>query len=80
MRTCAPQVLASEVDAQKAVAPYLEHPLLRKIVQTFTNDPRGDFAQWATNPLVISMLEQASDLGKMATGRPPVCMRVCICL
>ena len=57
-------VLASDYEAQRAVAPFLEHPLLRRIVQTFTNDPRNDFAQWATNPLVLRMLEEARELGK----------------
>lgn len=54
-----PQVLASEYEAQKAVAPFLHTPVLRRIVQTFTNDERGDFGKWATNPRVIEMLREA---------------------
>ena len=51
-------VLSSDVEAQRNVAPFLEIPALRRIVQTLTNDPRGDFAQWATNPRIMDMLHQ----------------------
>lgn len=61
-------VLASEYDAQKSIAPFLKYPVLRKIIQTFTNDPNGDFGKWATNPRVLSMLHTAKkqiDEGRM---------------
>jgi hypothetical protein len=61
------KVLESDYDAQKNVAPFLENRVLRKIVQTFTNDPRNDFSKWATNPQVISMMTQAKEL--MDSGR-----------
>lgn len=54
-----PQVLESEYEAQKAVAPFLGNRVLRRIVQTFANDPKGDFAKWALNPEVIQMLSLA---------------------
>lgn len=41
------------------MAPFLDVPVLRKIVQTLTNDPRGDFDQWAKNPLILKMLSEA---------------------
>lgn len=53
------RVLAADYEAQRNIAPFLEVPVLRKIVQTLTNDPRGDFGQWATNPLIIGMLRDA---------------------
>ncbi|KDD76940.1 hypothetical protein H632_c60p2 [Helicosporidium sp. ATCC 50920] len=52
-------LLASDFEAQAAVAPFLNTPVLRRIVQTFANDSRGDFARWARNPRVIEMLSQA---------------------
>ncbi|KAK3280441.1 hypothetical protein CYMTET_11721 [Cymbomonas tetramitiformis] len=56
------KVLESDYDAQKNIAPFLDNNVLRKIVQTFTNDPRNDFSKWANNPLVIRMLTQAKEL------------------
>ncbi len=56
------QVMDAELEAQQAVAPFLSIPVLRRLVQTFANDPRGDFSKWATNPLVIDMLRQAKQL------------------
>ena len=44
------RVLAADAEAQKNVAPFLENPVLRRIIKTFTNDERGDFAKWACNP------------------------------
>mmetsp|Transcript_6686 Transcript_6686/g.9074 ORF Transcript_6686/g.9074 Transcript_6686/m.9074 type:complete len:344 (-) Transcript_6686:184-1215(-) len=61
------KVLESDYDAQKNIAPFLENRVLRKIVQTFTNDPRNDFSKWASNPLVLEMLQQAKEL--MDEGR-----------
>jgi hypothetical protein len=60
-------VMESDYDAQKNMAPFLENKVLRKIVQTFTNDPRNDFSKWANNPLVIRMLTKAKEL--MDEGR-----------
>ena len=61
------KVMESDYDAQKNVAPFLDNRVLRKIVQTFTNDPRNDFGKWANNPQVIDMLQQAKEL--MDSGR-----------
>ena len=52
-------VLASSPEAQRAVAPFLQGPVLRRIVQTIANDPGGDFTKWATNPLVLEHLAVA---------------------
>lgn len=57
IRLCHWQVLASEFESQKAIQPFLKYPVLRKVVQTLTNDPRNDFDVWASNPRVISMLK-----------------------
>lgn len=56
------QVLASDYEAQKAMGPFLENPVLRRIIQTFTNDADGDFGKWANNPQVLAMLTQAKRL------------------
>ena len=56
------QVLEAEFCAQQNIAPFLKYPVLRKIVQTFTNDEHEDFGRWANNPLAIQMLQQARDL------------------
>ena len=56
------QVLETSYEAQQAVAPFLEHRALRRIIQTFTNDENQDFDKWATNPLVRQMLAEAKDL------------------
>lgn len=52
-------VLAASPEAQRAVAPFLKVPVLRRIVQTIANDPSGDFTKWATNPLVLEHLSVA---------------------
>ena len=54
--------MEAEYDAQKAIAPFLSNRVLRRIVQTFTNDPSGDFSKWATNPRVVGMLREAQKL------------------
>lgn len=62
-------VLGADFEAQRAIAPYLRTPCLRRIVQTFTNDVRGDFSAWAANPRVIEMLAAAQrmlDEGRMS--------------
>jgi hypothetical protein len=61
------KVLESYYDAQVAIAPFLRNKVLRRIVQTFANDPKGDFSKWATNPRVIEMLREAQKL--MDDGR-----------
>jgi hypothetical protein len=53
--------LASSPEAQRAMAPFLKVPVLRRIVQTLTNDERNDFGHWATNPAIIEMLTAAKD-------------------
>ena len=55
-------VMEAEYDAQKAIAPFLGNRVLRRIVQTFANDPSGDFGKWATNPRVVGMLREAKKL------------------
>lgn len=44
------------------MGPFLDNPVLRRIIQTFTNDPNGNFSKWAENPQVIAMLTQAKKL------------------
>jgi hypothetical protein len=56
------QVLETDYDVQKRIAPYLANPVLRRIIQTFTNDEHGDFGKWAANSMVLQMLEQTKNL------------------
>eukprot|EP00884_Botryococcus_braunii_P009708 jgi/Botrbrau1/18739/Bobra.0386s0062.1 len=56
------KVLEADYDVQKKIAPYLANPVLRRIIQTFTNDEHGDFGKWASNPMVLQMLQQAKEL------------------
>ena len=61
--------LAASPEAQVAMAPFLKVPVLRRIVQTLTNDERGDFGQWATNPAVLELFtaaKEAIDSGRMS--------------
>ena len=63
--------LASSPEAQRAMAPFLKMPFLRRIVQTLTNDERNDFGHWATNPAIIELLTAAKDAiesGRMSEG------------
>lgn len=63
--------LASSPEAQMAMAPFLKLPVLRRIVQTLTNDERNDFGHWATNPAIIELLTAAKDAiesGRMSEG------------
>lgn len=55
-------MLQASYEAQQNVAPFLDYPVLRKVIQTFTNDARGDFDIWATNGQALSMLQQAKHL------------------
>lgn len=69
LETLREAVLGADFEAQRAVAPFLRTPCLRRIVQTFTNDLRGDFSGWASNPRVIEMLAAAQrvlDEGRMS--------------
>ena len=53
--------LASTPEAQRAMAPFLKIPVLRRIVQTMTNDEHEDFGRWATNPAVVEMFTAAKE-------------------
>ncbi|KFM23760.1 Peptidyl-prolyl cis-trans isomerase D [Auxenochlorella protothecoides] len=55
-------VLGADFEAQRGVAPFLRTPCLRRVVQSFANDPRGDFSAWAANPRVLEMLAAAQAL------------------
>jgi len=57
LRISIQQVLASEMDSQKAIQPFLKYPVLRRLVQQLTNDPKTDFDAWASNPRVIGLLQ-----------------------
>jgi hypothetical protein len=52
-------VLAAPPAAQRAIAPYLAIPCLRRVVQTLANGEEGDFGRWASNPLVLEHLAAA---------------------
>ena len=56
------QVLESDYEVQKSIAPYLQNRVLRRIIQTFTNDPANDMGKWAGNPSVLQMLQEAKRL------------------
>ena len=51
------QVLASDMESQRAIQPFLKYPVLRRLVQQLTNDPNTDFDAWASNPRVIELLQ-----------------------
>ena len=51
-------MLQSDPEARIAIGPFLKNPALRRVIQTFTNDPEGDLARWATNPEVLKMGSQ----------------------
>ena len=62
------KVLSADYDAQKNIAPFLENRVLRRIVNTFCNDPKNDFSKWANNKEVLKLLSSAKKLmdeGKM---------------
>ena len=56
------QVLTADLEAQKALVPFLKNSVLRRIIQTFTNDAQGDVSKWACNPEVIRLLTEAKRL------------------
>lgn len=59
--------LALPPPLQRNLAPYLEVPFLRRVVQTLANDERGDFAQWAGNPRILEVLAATKEA--LHTGR-----------
>lgn len=61
------KVLEADYEAQIAIAPFLKNKMLKRVVQTFANDPNGDFEKWAKNPRVIEMLKSAQKM--MDEGR-----------
>ena len=56
------KVLTADYQAQKNIAPFLENRVLRRVVQTFCNDPNNDFGKWARNPEVLRLLASAQEL------------------
>ena len=42
--------------------PFLKNSVLRRIIQTFTNDAQGDVSKWACNPEVIRLMTEAKRL------------------
>lgn len=54
-------VMEADYEAQKNIAPFLEYRSLKRVVQTFTNDPNNDFGKWACNPRVLEMLYRAKE-------------------
>merc|ERR1712224_256962 len=61
------KVLSADYDAQKNIAPYLENRVLRRIINTFCNDPINDFSKWANNKEVLKVLDSAKRM--MDEGR-----------
>jgi len=56
------QVLSSDLETKQKLAPYLKHPVLRRVIQTFTNDEDGNMGKWACNPEVQRLLSEAKRL------------------
>jgi hypothetical protein len=56
------QVLSSNLETKQKLAPYLKHPVLRRVIQTFTNDEDGNMGKWACNPEVQRLLSEAKRL------------------
>lgn len=52
-------MLNADIESQKAVAPLLQNKVLRRVIQTFTNDENGDMQRWACNPEVLRLLYEA---------------------
>ena len=53
------QVLEADLDTQQAVAPLLQNKVLRRIIQSFTNDNKCKIDFWACNPEVLRLLHEA---------------------
>lgn len=51
--------MEADLEAQKAIAPLLQNKVLRKIIQSFTNDESGKMDYWACNPEVLRLLKEA---------------------
>ena len=51
------QVHKAEPAVQRNVAPFLQHPILRRLLHSFAQD--GSFQTWADNPEIIAMLREA---------------------
>mmetsp|Transcript_15327 Transcript_15327/g.29585 ORF Transcript_15327/g.29585 Transcript_15327/m.29585 type:complete len:345 (+) Transcript_15327:191-1225(+) len=63
------KVLSADYDAQKNIAPFLENRVLRRVINTFCNDPNNDFSKWANNKEVLNLLHAAKkmmDEGRMS--------------
>lgn len=57
------QVLGSDVETQKALAPFLKNRALRKVIQTFTNDSEAcGVSVWGSNKEVLRLLTEAKRL------------------
>ena len=56
------KVLCSDFEAQKNIAPFLENRVLRRVINTFCNDPNNDFGRWANNKEVLRLLGSAKKL------------------
>ena len=54
------QVLQSDEEVQRNIAPFLKSKVLREIVRSFTSN--NDFEQWAKNTQVLDMLREAQRL------------------
>ena len=52
-------MLDAKLETQQAMAPLLKNRVLRRVIQTFTNDPSGDMDRWAGNPEVLRLLHEA---------------------
>jgi len=61
------KVLCADYDAQKNIAPFLENRVLRRVINTFCNDPNNDFSKWANNKEVLKLLHTAKKM--MDEGR-----------
>lgn len=56
------QVMNADTEAQKNIAPFLKHRVLRAIVESLANSPDNDFEVWAQNRMVIDSLKEAQRL------------------
>ena len=54
------QVLQSDEEVQRNIAPFLKSKILREIVRSFTRN--NDFEQWAQNTQVLNILREAQRL------------------
>ena len=56
------QVISSDQESQKNVAPFLKTRPLRAIVESLANSPNNEFENWAKNQAVIRSLKEAQRL------------------